>query len=170
MNGVIVYKSKYGSTAEYAEWLREETGFEVFDTKQCPKDLNSYDTVVIGSYIRAGRLVLAGWIRSHWPILEQKTVLLMLVNVTTDQEAQAKIVPQSLPAEIVSHMRVFPVSGRYLPSEMSSVDRMLIKVVASMTKDPKVKQELLGDRDMVNKDNLKDLLGYIMDLQSLNSR
>ncbi len=161
MNGAVIYKSKYGSTAQYAEWLRDEIGFDMFDIKQCPTDLSKYDTVVIGSYIRAGRLVLAGWIRSHWQILQQKTVLLMLVNVTVDPEAQAKIIPQSLPAEIVEHIQVFPVNGRYLPSEMSSVDRTLIKVVASMTKDPKVKQELLGDRDLVDKVNLKDLLAYI---------
>ena len=27
MNGMIIYKSKYGSTKKYAEWLSEETGF-----------------------------------------------------------------------------------------------------------------------------------------------
>jgi len=168
MNSIIIYKSKYGSTAQYAEWLRDETGFDLYEIKQCPTDLNKYDTVVIGSYIRAGRLVLAGWIRSHWQILQQKTVLLMLVNVTVDEASQAKIVPQSLPDEIVRHIQVFPVYGRYLPSEMSSVDRTLIKVVASVIKDPKVKQELLDDRDMVDKGNLKDLLAYVQKVQAMD--
>ncbi len=27
MKGIIVYKSKYGATKKYAQWLREETGF-----------------------------------------------------------------------------------------------------------------------------------------------
>lgn len=166
MRGIIVYKSRYGSTAEYAQWVHNETGFDICDINRCPKDISSYDTVVLGSYIRAGRMVLARWMRNHWQSLQQKTVILMLVNVTADPEIQAKIVPQSLPAEIVSHIQVFPVFGSYMLSKMSSFDRTLIKMVASLTKDPKVKQELLNDRNMVDKANLKDLLNQIQTLQS----
>ncbi len=28
MQGIIIYKSKYGSTRQYAEWVQSETGFE----------------------------------------------------------------------------------------------------------------------------------------------
>lgn len=27
MSGIILYKSKYGATKQYAEWIAEETGF-----------------------------------------------------------------------------------------------------------------------------------------------
>lgn len=40
MKGVIIYKSKYGSTRQYAEWICAETGFELFDVKQCPHNLS----------------------------------------------------------------------------------------------------------------------------------
>ena len=29
MKGIILYKSKYGATKRYAQWLSEETGFEI---------------------------------------------------------------------------------------------------------------------------------------------
>ena len=43
MKGIILYKSKYGATKRYAQWLSEETGFEirenskvrVSDVKEC---------------------------------------------------------------------------------------------------------------------------------------
>ena len=32
--GIIIYKSKYGSTKKYAQWLKEATGFEVMEVKK----------------------------------------------------------------------------------------------------------------------------------------
>lgn len=61
MKGVIIYKSKYGSTRQYAEWICAETGFDLFDVKQCPHNLSQYDLVVLGSNVIAGRLSLAGY-------------------------------------------------------------------------------------------------------------
>lgn len=34
MNGIILCRSKYGASAKYAQWLSEETGFKVIDTKK----------------------------------------------------------------------------------------------------------------------------------------
>lgn len=31
MKGIILYKSKYGATRKYAEWLVEATGFECIE-------------------------------------------------------------------------------------------------------------------------------------------
>ena len=52
MQGIIIYKSKYGATRQYAEWLQSETGFELYDVKNCPADLSRYEIVC---------LVLALW-------------------------------------------------------------------------------------------------------------
>ena len=32
MSGIILYKSKYGATRKYAEWLSERTGFSYIET------------------------------------------------------------------------------------------------------------------------------------------
>ncbi|HEX2951346.1 MAG TPA: flavodoxin domain-containing protein [Armatimonadota bacterium] len=161
MKGVIIYKSKYGSTRQYAEWLHGETGFDLFDVRQSPPDFQQYDTLIIGSSVFAGRLALANWIRQHWPSLCGKTVLVMMVNITADQNMVANFVPQSLPGEIADHLKVFPVGGRYSLQQMSFFDRTMIKMVASLEKRQEVKQELLAERDWVNKDNLQALLDEI---------
>lgn len=161
MRGIIIYKSKYGSTKQYAEWLHDETGFELYEVKQCPADLSQYDVVVIGSNVHAGKVSLAGWIRNRWPLLQEKDVYLLLVNITADPQLVANFVPQSLPPEIATQLKVFPVGGRYLLEQMTGFDRTIIKMVASLQKDPAIKQELLTERDWVNKDNLRDLLAQI---------
>jgi len=166
MKGVIIYKSRYGSTKQYAEWLQEETGFDLFDVKHSPSDLSAYDVVVIGSSILASRAVLGGWIRKHWASLQGKAVYLLLVNVTADQEILAKVVPQSVPAEIAAQIRVFPVGGRYLLEKMAFLDRTMIKMVSNIEKRPEVKAELLADRDWVKKDNLQEILAAIRGVQA----
>jgi len=161
MNGIIIYKSRYGSTRQYAEWVREATGFALYEVRQAPRDLRAYDTVVIGSSVFAGHVALAKWIVAHWPALQGKRVVLMLVNVTADPEEVAKFVPQSLPPEIASQLKVFPVGGRYQLERMSFLDRTMIKMVASLEKQPEKKQELLIERDWVKRENLRELLGYL---------
>lgn len=44
MKGIILYKSKYGSTKKYAEWLALETNFDVCDVKKIKtENVEKYD-------------------------------------------------------------------------------------------------------------------------------
>ena len=44
MKGIILYKSKYGATKRYAQWLSEETGFEIREnSKVRVSDVKEYD-------------------------------------------------------------------------------------------------------------------------------
>lgn len=158
MNGIILYKTRYGSTRQYAEWLRDETGFPCMDIAQCPRDLSGYDTVLLGSSVLAGRLVLRGWIRKCWPVLQGKTLHLFLTHLRDAEDAPAKVLAESLPPEIAGQIALFPVGGRYLLGQMSFLDRTLIRMAASLDKRPEVKAELLTDHDLVDRTELQPLL------------
>ena len=55
MCGIIIYKSKYGSTKKYAEWLKEATGFEMAEADQIKAgEAAKYDTIIFGGGIYAG--------------------------------------------------------------------------------------------------------------------
>ena len=48
MKTLVIYKSKYGSTKQYAEWIAEELDCEAVDAKSVkPLDLEKYDIVPI---------------------------------------------------------------------------------------------------------------------------
>ena len=51
MNGAIFFSSKYGGTAQYANWISERTGLPVFDTKDANADPVQYDFLVLSSPI-----------------------------------------------------------------------------------------------------------------------
>jgi menaquinone-dependent protoporphyrinogen IX oxidase len=160
MPGIIIYASRYGSTREYATWLQEETGYELYDVKHAPKDFDAYDTVVVATSIMAGRPRLARWIQERWPALRGKRVAVLLVNVTADPAARAQIVPTALP-DIAPHLAVFPVGGRYDVERMGGFDRFMIKTVAKMEKRPEVRAELLETRDLVNRENLREIVNFL---------
>ena len=49
MSTIVVYKTKYGSTKTYAEWIAEELGCVAVDAKSIKADdLLMYDTVIYG--------------------------------------------------------------------------------------------------------------------------
>ena len=47
MNTVVIYKSKYGSTRTYAEWISKELECEIYDAKNIKADdLLKYDAII----------------------------------------------------------------------------------------------------------------------------
>ena len=54
MNAIVIYKSKYGSTKDYAMWIAEELGCEAKDAKSVKVlDLLAYDTIIYGGGLYA---------------------------------------------------------------------------------------------------------------------
>lgn len=54
MNGIILYKSKYGAIKKYVNWLVEETGFASSEIAKVKlTDIMAYDVIVIGGGIYA---------------------------------------------------------------------------------------------------------------------
>jgi len=67
---LIAYLSKYGSTAQYAQWIQQETKGDLVNIETVNEpDLAGYDIIIIGGYIRAGHIVVAPFIKNHWGIL-----------------------------------------------------------------------------------------------------
>jgi menaquinone-dependent protoporphyrinogen IX oxidase len=161
MKGIIVYKSKYGSTKQFSEWLKESTGFDITEVQNAPLDFSDYKIIVIGSSIHGGVLSQRKWIIDNWNRMQKINIALMLTSGTADTRFLSKVLKTSLPDEILSRIKVFPVGGRYVFKRMSIVDRILIRVVAFLTKDKNTKMGMLKERDEVNRNNLKDIIAFI---------
>lgn len=57
MKILLIYKSKTGFTEKYANWIKEELNCDIEKISNIHKiDLNSYDLVIFGSRIHAGRI------------------------------------------------------------------------------------------------------------------
>jgi menaquinone-dependent protoporphyrinogen IX oxidase len=70
MKGVIVFKGRYGATAQYANWLGSILQLPVYETDELSNvKLNGFDYIIAGTSVYVGKMLLAKWINAHEKIL-----------------------------------------------------------------------------------------------------
>jgi menaquinone-dependent protoporphyrinogen IX oxidase len=160
MKGVVLYISKCGSTKQYAEWIGEETGFPIIDLKKEKKpDLENLDTVVIGSWILAGKMVAHGWIKKNWPGIRDKKVIVFSVSGDVpDEEKRKKFLEASLPGEIGKMVSFHSLHGRFRKEDQNIFIRGMLNLAAKFEKDGNLANDMVIGVDGVKRENIKAIL------------
>ncbi len=161
MKSLIIFKGKYGATAQYARWLGEELNFPVHKSDD-NIDLKSTaaELIVIGTSIYIGKLQITPWLKNNLASLRNARIFLFLVSGTPANESEKldTAIRNGVPEELQKNMTVFYLPGRLRISNLSWKDRFMLKMGARLTKDPQVKKAMLTDYDHVKKENLAPLL------------
>jgi len=165
MSGIVIYRSNYGSTKQYAEWIAEETGFSVHDSRDKAIPWAGADTVVIGCPIVANRPVLVGWIEKHWDRMKGKDVVLFTTSgADPAREPVRKWVEKALSETFRSSIRIFPLAGRFRFADMNGLHKAMIWFAANVLRNPGVRHQIANPIDGVAKENLGPLLEHVKDL------
>jgi len=161
MRGIVVYRSNYGSTKQYAEWIHEETGFPLFDSRDrsIPWDV---DTVVIGCPIIAFKPVLSGWIQKHWDKLDGKRVFLFTTSGADPVKQPIRdMIEKALPSKVKQGVQVFALAGRFDFAKMTRSHKMMLRFAAFVFRIEAIKRQIKNPIDGVARANLRDLLAAI---------
>ena len=87
MNGIIIYKSKYGATKKYAEWLKEETGFKAVTISEADvNSLGSYDVIVLGGGVYASGIACVSFLRKIYPKIKDKKIIVFTCGASPYDE------------------------------------------------------------------------------------
>ncbi|PKL76638.1 MAG: hypothetical protein CVV27_09260 [Candidatus Melainabacteria bacterium HGW-Melainabacteria-1] len=129
MDGIILYMGKYGSTAQYAAWLSEATGFDAVDLLKAPRTgLGAYRRVVLGSSLHCGRLRISGWLHHHRAELAKRDVFLYSVSgLPPESRLLHHMVQANLGFGMMAHINYYPLPGRLIYHELDAVDRWLLR-------------------------------------------
>lgn len=160
MDGIIVYKGRYGATQQYARWLSELSGIHnVIAEKVTDDELEQNNLVVLGSSVYVGKLMLAGWIRRNIKLLVRKKIILFIVCGTTANETEAteEIIRNNVPLEIKHMCEIFFLPGRVIHKNLSLKHRILFKVAGIFEKNPIKRRAFTEDWDKVQKENLNPI-------------
>lgn len=171
MKGVIIYKSKYGATAQYARWLSAELNLDYFETNELDNDdLDEYDYLILGTSIYVGKMLLKNWLKSHLPqILSKKIFLFSVCGTPVDQKNKLNsYVSASVPEEIRNKCDIFFLPGKLKIKELSLLDRFILKIGANLAKGAATKKAMLTDYDAVKKENLLDLINAVNKIAQVN--
>jgi len=159
MSGIVVYRSSTGSTKQYAEWIAEETGFALHDSRDKAIPWDASDTVVIGSPIVALKPALSGWIAKNWDQMKDKRVVLFTTSgADPADEPVMDWIEKALPESIRSQIRTFPLPGRFDYARLKGAGKAMIWFAANVLGNKDVKNQIKNPVDGVAKEKLAPLL------------
>ena len=137
MKGAIFFTGKFGSTEQYAQWISEQTSFPVFDLNKQNPDPTDFDLLVLGSSIMQKKPTIKKWLTTFWPTIKDKQIVLFTVSGTKPGHPDLqKWMNKSFPKEVLMHIKYIPLRGRLNLKEFSWLTRFLLKLGATIEKDP----------------------------------
>jgi len=151
MKTLIVYGSKHGCTEKCSNVLKGKLNGEVVVVnikKDILPDMNSYDNIVIGGSIYAGRIQkkIAEFCLENVDTLKNKKIGLFVCCMSEGDKAIAQL-DSCFPNELISIATVKEhLGGGFIFSKMNFVEKFIIKMVS--------KKENKGSKVDVNKDIL----------------
>ncbi|TGA97627.1 flavodoxin [Sporolactobacillus shoreae] len=135
MKKIIIYATKYGSTAEVAQRLKKVMGqdCELFNVmKDNVPPLDSYETVILGGSIYMGRIQkkLSHYITGHLEELLTKKTALFLCAGHPDEKTRQDELKNNYPESLYKKAIAKDVLGYALNYEkMGFLDRMILSKV-----------------------------------------
>jgi len=158
--GLILYKSKYGATGQYANWLSTELHLPCIDADKITDELlEPYEFVVIGSPVYYGELLAGSLLKKHFAILKTKKLFLFIVCATPDssEKEQDKILKENVPKALCGWDNIYFLPGRLIPEKLQFFDRAMLRIATFFEKDSVRKKVMLNGFDSISKNNLIDL-------------
>jgi menaquinone-dependent protoporphyrinogen IX oxidase len=171
MNGLVIYKGKYGATKQYAMWIGQELRLPVASADRFPVDeLPKYDYFILGSSVYIGKLEIRSWLKKNFDLLQNKKILFFQVAASPMEQIEKRESYNiaSLPAAILEKIQFYYLPGRMIMRNLSGWDRFMLKMGAKLTKDPVEKKIMLTDFDQVKKENILPIIEAIRTLRQVN--
>lgn len=175
MKTIVVYKSKYGSTRTYAEWIGERLNSRVVEAGSITiSDLMEYDTIIYGGGLYAEVIGGVQIITKNLDSLADKKIAIFTTGITPldcreyyDDMVIAKNFRKGKP----DNVRVFNYMGKMILSELTPVHRGALKTlkkIMTAKKNPTDMEKLLitlcdADGDFTDKEAIEELIDYVMD-------
>jgi menaquinone-dependent protoporphyrinogen IX oxidase len=168
MKGIIIYKSKYGATRQYAIWLGTTLELPIASAgTETVEQLADADYVILGGSVYVGKLQLKSWIKDNLTFLSTKRIYLFVVSGTPldDIDKLERYIKDNIPAEIRNRCKCFFFPGKLEFNKLSLKDKLLLKIGAWLSKRSKDPIPL-ADYNKVNRQHITSLV-QVIDYQNV---
>ena len=177
MKQVVVYKSHYGTTKQYAKWLAEALHADLFEhSKVKARDLLGYDVIIYGGGLYAGGISGFSLITKNFEKLKNKQLIVFTVGLAHPENPDnLKSIQQSiskvLSPQAKDHIKFYHLRGGIDYSQLGFIHKammvMLKKVLSKkdeneLTEDDKGLLATYGKTvDFTNQATLMPLINYV---------
>lgn len=173
MKTIVVYKSKYGYTKRYAEWIAEELRCDIKEDAALG-DILGYDVIICGGGCYAGSINGARLLTKNLSRLSGKKLILFAVGSSLG--AEKDMIPfweKNLTAEQRRTIAHFYLRGGFDYGRLGSTDRLMMNMLKAHLKKIKDPDEetrgLLAAYDVpvdfTDKERLAELLEYVKNVR-----
>ena len=134
---VVIYKSKYGATAQYARWIAEELNCDLVRAEDFKrKDFERYDNIIFGGGLQAGGIKGFELIRKNRWIVKEKKVIVFVVGLSVDdKQNRMEVRDINLDKPELKNLTLYYCKGSFRPEEVTGIDKGIIKVCIRMLED-----------------------------------
>ncbi len=172
MKTVVIYKSKYGSTKQYAEWIAEELSADLFDAKSINAEkLMEYDTVIYGGGLYAEVIAGVTLITKNMDILAGKKLIVYTTGITPldcRDYYDRLVLDKNFKGDTREKVKVFNFLGKMILEELTLPHRTAIKALKKLMsgkENPTEMEKLLvklcdADGDFTDRGAIAELIEY----------
>ena len=160
LNGVIVFKSYYGSTKQYAEWTRKELRIPMIEPERLDDGVLAIcDFVVIGTPVYRGKMLIRDWLgENRWRLRGKRLFLFVVCTHFADRERQLMMIRDNIPEGMLASCEAWFLPGKVMIGELTEADRLFLNL-ENLTEDERVEKDAATQAsDPVREGNITQLL------------
>ena len=173
MKTIVIYKTKYGSTKTYAEWIAQELGCESIDAKEVKADaLSKYDTIIYGGGLYAEIINGVSLITKNLEKLKDKKIIIFTTGITPSNVRayyDGEVIEKNFKNGVPENIKIFNFLGKMVLEELTLVHRTALKAlkkIMSGKENPTDMEKMLielcdADGDFSDRNSIAPLVEYV---------
>ena len=173
MKTIVIYKSKYGSTRTYAEWIAEELSCEAVEaSKVKADDLIGVNNIIYGGGLYAEVINGVSLITKNMDKLKDKKIAIYTTGITPidcREYYDKLVIEKNFKGGVPECVKIFNFTGKMVIDELSLVHRTALKtlkkIMLSKTEPTEMEKLLIelcdADGDFSDRSQITDLITYI---------
>ena len=172
MNAIVIYKTKYGSTKTYAEWIAQELSCEAVNVKDIKaQDLSKYDVIIYGGGLYAEVINGVSFITKNLDALSDKKIAIYSTGITPLEYPEyydTYVIEKNFKKGLPENVKIFNFMGKMKMEELTLVHKTALKTlkkIMSSKENPTEMEKLLvdlcdADGDFSDREAIKELVEY----------
>ena len=173
---IVLYKSEYGFTKQYAQWIAEQLQCDCVEISAF--DFNKdYKTIILGGALYAGKINGIKTLIKNYDKIKDKKIIVYTVGVANVNDAEnvksiVSSAKKQIPKEMFSKIKLFHFRGGMDYGKMSFVHQCMMWFMKTMLSkkpenerndsDQAVIDSYGGKFDFSNKNTIDDLVRYCL--------
>jgi menaquinone-dependent protoporphyrinogen IX oxidase len=175
MSNIVLYKSKYGNTLQYAQWIAEDLGWELRDLSDFKRrEIKNYQNIIFGSGVYIGKMNKIKKVLSWFK--KKPIIIFACAGNNYDQKAIADIKTKNFTEDQLDFHKFFYLAGGIDFNKVTGIQRKMLnfffKMIEKKSNRTSDEEEILNGfynpSNYVDKANLDDILAYARNLQTTN--